>query len=61
VAIVWQQIFKGMDHESYVNWVLILHVLSWVAVYGIGHGVFESIFFEIKNENHIYLETSSIA
>lgn len=53
----WQAVFTGMDEQSFLYWVLAIHIVSWVLQF-IGHGVFESTFILFQSENQHYLTIS---
>lgn len=37
----WHFAFSGMSEDTFVIWVVSIHILAWVFQF-IGHGVFES-------------------
>ncbi len=40
-SYVWHRIFDGMEGDSFVRWLIIIHVVAWIFQF-VGHGVFES-------------------
>lgn len=41
VAGAWKFAFSGMDEQTFLIWVVGIHIVAWVLQF-VGHGVFES-------------------
>jgi len=39
LTLLWKYSFSGMEENSFFNWVIGVHVISWIMQF-IGHGVF---------------------